>query len=245
MQRFTSFWWSVVPVVLGTAIVVVAIQRAMHIRLHEAATSVGSVLTAIAVLLAFRTLRAAHEWNRRNSAVQLMDKWNERARTHIEFLEHQFPDFFPVPDFLTNPDNLRTWRMDADRAKAAVDSLVPSESPSQSRSNDLEIRDRLIQLFNHFEDISIAYELFVLDRHAVEESFAPVMIEIYLYFQPFIAEMRRVTRRDPWAPLSRVADLWIEEARFRTAMDGLKDTEKRFQKALAAANEKSRRPTGE
>jgi hypothetical protein len=241
MRRRTSFWQLAALVVLAAAVVIGLLSYKLGMRLPEAAASIGSLLTVVALLLAFNTLRETHEWNRRHYTIELMGSWNTRARPHLSFLEHEFPNFFAVPDFIGNPEVLRSWKLDADRARQ----LVASDgSPPQAGSKDLEIRDHLIELFNYFEDLSIAYEQYIVDRSTAEDSFAPTMIDVYTFFQPFIEEMRRVNRRDPWPPISRTVDLWYLAATRRKAQEVASEVEKRHREATEKAEKSWGRPTG-
>ena len=232
MKRMTSFWPLVAIVVFSTSAVTGILSSVMHLRLPEAAASVGSLLTVVALLLAFNTLRDTHEWNRRHYTIELMGSWNTRARPHLAFLEHEFPDFFAVPDFIGNPEVLRSWKLDPRRA---VQLVASDGSPPQAGSRDLEIRDHLIELFNYFEDLSIAYEQNIVDRATAEDSFAPTMIDAYTFFQPFIEEMRNVNRRDPWPPITRTVDLWYLTATRRKAQDALGEVERQTREAREKA----------
>ena len=52
--------------------------------------SIGFLATATAVYVAYRTLRANHEWNRRHFAAQLMEKWNP-WQPYSDLVEHWQP----------------------------------------------------------------------------------------------------------------------------------------------------------
>jgi len=239
-------------VVLGSLLVgivsvgaIIIVQKKGGLHLQDAATTVATVIGAVAAFLVFRTLvatqeslagtqeslkatqetlkaanetfHADHEWRRRHYTAELMSHWNERARSDIAFLEHHFPKYYPVPDFSKNTGQLDQWHIDADYAKTVVKSVVNSTTEQPPNPIDLEVRDRLVRLFNYFEDVSVAYELDVIDRESIAESFGSVMIEIYLYYQPFVVEMGRLLYRQPWPPFSRIVQLWISQARLQAA----------------------------
>lgn len=233
MRILRGTWGSLLLMALLSAVAVGALQYTTGMETSQAATSVASFITALAVALALRTFKATHEWNRRHYTVEMLSQWNEKGRFHVEFLQRQFPEYFPVPDFVKNPEALREWRLDPARAKEIAISIVANTKGSPSRVVlDLEIRSRLIQLLNYFEQICVAYDLRVLDKKAFEDSFAPIMIELYLYFEPFVDELRRLNRREPWQPLARTITLWIEELRFRKAQQQRDVAKARLDEAL-------------
>ena len=191
-----------IGVVIGTiSAVIVVLNWLFGVPVAQAVTAVGSASTAVGVFLALLTLRNTHEWNRRHYTIEFLDDWNESARKHLAVLEKQFPKLFAVPDFITEPNLMNSWPLDKDRAKELV--KVESE-PQGSTPTELEIRGHLIELLNYFEGIATAYELYVVDRAVIEDSVSTVILDVCVYFQHFIWEMRKVNRRDPWPPLSRV-----------------------------------------
>jgi hypothetical protein len=145
-------FWPGAGIVIGSICVVIfVLNQAFCIPVMQAATAVGSVSTAVGVLLALLTLRHTHEWNRRHYTVEFLDDWNENARSHLTVLEKQFPEFFAVPDFIKNPDLMNSWRLSEERAKQLV--AVKSESEGLD-SDELDIRGHLLELLNYFEGIA-------------------------------------------------------------------------------------------
>jgi hypothetical protein len=226
MQRETGLVLGSLLVGIGTMVAILIVQKEAGLPLLDAATTVASIIGAVAAYLVFQTLKAAyetlhadHEWKRRQYTAELMSHWNERARPDIEFLEHHFASYYPVPDFsrdLSKDTGEFKWHMDADYAKTIVNS-VKNLAHEKAKPIDSEIRDRLVRLFNYFEDVSVAYELGVIEREPIAESFGSVMIEIYLYYEPFVVEMGKLLYRQPWPPFSRIVELWIRQARLQTA----------------------------
>lgn len=84
----------------------------------------------------------------------------------------------------------------------------------------------------------------MVDRAAIEDSVGTVILDACVYFQPFIEEMRKINRRDPWPPLSRVVELWLTEAIRRKAQDEAKEASRRYREALKKAEAKLKQPTG-
>ena len=201
-MRFLGTSWQIIGVVIGSIIAIILIFNLIFgIPVVQAATAVGSVSTAIGVFLAFSALRNTHEWNRRNYTAEFLDDWNENASNHLAILAREFPKFFAVPDFITNPDLRNSWCLDQARAEQLVKLESEADRPT---SNELGVREHLIALFNYFEGIAVAYELHVVDRAVIEDSVSTVILDACVYFQPFIEEMRKINRRDPWPPLSHV-----------------------------------------
>jgi hypothetical protein len=207
----------------------------------NALTAIGSVATAIGVFLAIMTLRSEHEWNRRHYTVEFLDSWNESARKHLRILEENFPDFFAVPDFIANPDLMDSWRLHQNQAKQLV--KVKSEGEGFDKSK-VDIRGHLIELLNYFEGIASAYEQHVVDRAAIEDSVGTVILDVCVYFQPFIEEMRKINRRDPWPPLSRVVELWLTAATRQKAQTQAEEASRRHEEAFKKFELKLKKPTG-
>jgi hypothetical protein len=95
-----NFWVRVVIVIVLATFVVIGTSKRTGLTLPEAATTIASIITATAFLLAYQTLRTTHEWNRRHYTVELSSRWNTQVRVHLAFLEHEFPQFFAVPNFV-------------------------------------------------------------------------------------------------------------------------------------------------
>jgi hypothetical protein len=237
----SRFWIGVVVVIGSISGIIVVLTCLFGVPIMQAVTAVGSVSTAVGVFLALLTLRATHEWNRRHYTIEFLGDWNERARKHLVVIEKQFPEFFAVPDFIKNPDLMDSWRLDPNRAKQLVKVKSEHHEPDHTQP---DIRGHLIELLNYFEGIASAYEQHVVDRAAIEDSVGTVILDVCVYFQPFIEEMRKINRRDPWPPLSRVVELWLTEATRRTAQTQAEEASRRHGEALKKFESKLKQPTG-
>ena len=229
------FWIGVVFVISSISAVVVVLSEVFGVPIVQAMNAVGSVSTAVGIFLALLTLRNTHEWNRRQFTIQFLGNWNESTRKHFVALEKQFPEFFAVPDFITKPDLMELWCLDKNEAKKLIE--VKSES-------EIELRGHLVELLNYFEGIASAYEQYVVDREAVVDSAGTVILDFCVYFQPFIEEMRKINRRDPWPPLSRVVELWLKEASRSTAQKQAEEASRRHEEALKKFESNLKKPTG-
>ena len=235
------FWLGVGIVIGSISAVILVLNRLFGVPVVQAVTAVSSVSTAVGVLLALLTLRHTHEWNRRHYTVEFLDDWNESARRHLTVLEKQFPEFFAVPDFIKDPNLMNSWRLDQDRAKQLVEVKLELQG---SDPNELGVRGHLLELLNYFEGIATAYEQHVVDRAAIEESVGTIILDVCVYFQPFIEEMRKVNRRDPWPPLSRVVELWLTEATRRKAQAQAEEASRCYGEARKKFESKLKQPTG-
>ena len=81
-------------------------------------------------------------------------------------------------------------------------------------------------------------------REAVGDSIGTVILDVCVYFQPFIEEMRKINRRDPWPPLSRVVEQRLREAARRKAQAGAQEASRRYKEAVKKAEANLKQPTG-
>lgn len=210
----------------------IAVGLHMHYKAGQSITDSfmmsGIVVTAIGVYLAFATLRASHEWNRRHYTVEMAAAWNHEARALLANLTMHFPEFFQVPDFISDDRQRDQWCIDEDMAERLVFSKSPNDNIDEET---IEIRDNLVPLFNHFESIAIAYQLNVIDRDVIFESFGAVLLDTWIFFGPFVDKMREVNRRDPWPPLTELIHAWEGEEKRRHFEKRLEETKKQEQAA--------------
>ena len=229
-------WWKLAAFLCCTAVLIVGIAQVPGVTVSEAIAASGLVMTALSLFLGAITLRETHDWNRRHYTVELMQNWNPQTRKHLAYLRQHFPDFMNVPDFIAKPESKSSWEMDREIAKAAVHS-TPTDADADQLY--LETCDHLIALMNYLEDVSAAYEQHIVDRSAVEDSLGPVMVDTYVYFRPFIDEVRSVSRHEPWPPLKRVVEAW-EATAFRLKREtDASDARKRALEANARVRGKS------
>src|SRR5712692_1614848 len=199
MLKRTDIWVIALTFLIISITGILILTYIVGYPVKDSATIVGPLLTAFGLFLAFSTLREGHEWNRRHFTVQLIGGWNAQAREHLTSLTREFPAFFQVPDFIKNPEAKKSWTINPDRAKRIVRAEPEPQNEARPDAN-IAIRDSLIALMNYFEDVATAYKLHIVDRDAVRDSFGAVMLDVWTYFYPFIAEMRSINRRDPWPP---------------------------------------------
>jgi len=223
-----------VIIAIITAIIVM-LSCLFGVPILQALTAVGSVSTAVAIFFAILTLRDTQEWNRRQYTVELLDNWNDSTRKHFLALKKEFPEYFAVPDFITTPALMESWCLDKTKAKELAE--VNSE-------HEVDLRGHIVALLNYFEGIALAYEQYVVDRDAIDDSVGTVILDFCVYFQPFIEEMRKNNRRDPWPPVSRTVELWLTKESRLTAQTQAKDASLRHVQALKKFESKLKKPTG-
>jgi len=178
LGRSWAFNVSALVLVIGS---IEELTRRTQLKISESATTVACVVTSISFLLAYRTLRATHEWNRRQFTVTMSSRWNSALRPHLLFLEGRYPDVVQVPDYSNDEIDMSSWSMSDAEAKAVCMSRDPESAESVTRNH-------LIELFNEFENLSIAYEQHVVDRRAFEDSFVPVITDINCFFHPLLTK---------------------------------------------------------
>jgi hypothetical protein len=197
-----------------TITAIAVLHYCLNIEFRDSATIIGTNFTAISIYLAFISIRETHEWNRRNLTLQLMGNWNQQTRSHLDVIISEFPNFSIRPksassdEWATNPEWVHPqWSIDEGRANLIVSSL----SNPRGELKDKEIYRSLISLLNYFESLASAYENSVVDRTVIEQSFAPMIIDISRYFRPFIKLKRDQAGREPWPPLAKAVDSWESE----------------------------------
>jgi hypothetical protein len=231
---------SVITAIIIIGTITVILRYLFGESILQTLIAVGSASTAIAIFIAILTLRDSHEWNRRQYTIEFLRDWNESTREHFIELELQFPEFFEVPDYINDPAMMESWCIDKNRSTEII---------KEKSEKNIKLRDHLIRLLNYFEGIASAYEQHVVDRDEIEDSAATVILDFWVYFQPFIEEMRRVNRRDPWPPLSRIVDLWLNEELIQTRGRQAEEASRRYEETLRKleskkSSSKLKKPTG-
>ena len=153
------------------------------------------VITAIAVIVAAWTLRANHEWNRRQYAMNMISEWNSRTAVHRKAIEKAIPGLIDI-DKKSNS----VAEVSKDRAKAIYG--------SKPHEPDWELRFHLIELGNYFEFVASTYTYHVGDRKMIEEAFKGPLTVWHKVLQNFIEVVRENRGYDPWPPFSDVVKIW-------------------------------------
>lgn len=84
-----KLWLRALVIVVCMAGLVTILHKLVGFGLQEAATATGSIaaatVAATALLLAQRTLRDTHDWNRRHYTIEIQSRWNKEARPHLDY----------------------------------------------------------------------------------------------------------------------------------------------------------------
>lgn len=161
---------------------------------------IGPIVTAIGVILAYLTLRANHEWNRRNYASQMVSNWNKQTKPFIDDIEKIEPR---IIDFKGG----RLTQITQEYAHEIYFSKYSEES------KEWKLRTRFIHLLNEFEHISAAYNNAVGDRKMIEESFKDILVKWGFVLMHFIDIYK--SQRDnsnPWGPFHSLYNRWSSES---------------------------------
>ena len=158
-----------------------------------------AMLTAIGVFLAFWTLKANHNWNRRHYALNMTMKWNSETLVHRKAIEKVMPGLIDVD---------KQSRQITELSKERATQIYLSDPQKQDQRDDWELRFHFLELLNFFEDISIAYLHCVADQKIIEEAFKSVLIRWYDILLPFMTIVKENRGYDPWSPYTDVIHRW-------------------------------------
>lgn len=161
--------------------------------------NLGPLVAAIAVIIAIITLRANHDWNRRNFASQMISNWNKQTKPVIDEIEKLEPR---IIDFRRN----RLTQITQEDAEKIYFSKYSEES------REWKLRTRFIHLLNEFEHIAAAYKNAVGDRKMIEESFKDIYVKWGFVLDHFITTYKAERKNEyPWGPFHNLYDKWSTE----------------------------------
>jgi hypothetical protein len=157
----------------------------------------GFSISGIGLFLAYRTLKANHDWNRRNFAAQAIEKWSSQSLIHRKAIEKTYPGLY---DHQENDD-------------LKVLSVEEAEKIYKCTFNDecWEIRFHILELLNYFEYISVAYNNKVADQVMIEKSFKNALIKWHRLLSHFIEVVEKYRKNNPWKPYSDLVNKWKAE----------------------------------
>ncbi|QNI30846.1 DUF4760 domain-containing protein [Alloacidobacterium dinghuense] len=154
----------------------------------------GPIVTAVGVFVAVWTLRANHDWNRRQYTAILVAGWNEKTSIHRKAIERLRPGLIDL-DSKGTPTELT-------RADAAAIYTAKPDTP------EWELRFHFVEFLNHLEAIASAYRNKVADEQMLEESFRSVLIRVHDILVNFIATVDQHRGYEAWEPYSAVVAYW-------------------------------------
>ncbi len=166
----------------------------MLMPILEFIKDVGPVVTAVGVFVAVWTLRANHDWNRRQYTATLVAGWNEKTSVHRKAIEKLRPGLIDL--------NVKGEPTEIGKKDAAEIYTAKPDTPSW------DLRFHFIELLNHFESIAAAYRNHVADRQMIEESFRSVLVRFYDILGNFMEEVKQHRGYEPWKPYHIVVREW-------------------------------------
>lgn len=155
----------------------------------------GFGASAIGLFLAYKTLKANHEWNRRQFAAQLLEKWSSQSVIHRKAIEKHYPGLY---------DHQKD-----DALKVLIPEQCEEIYKSTSSNEELwNLRFHLIELLNYFEYIAVSYNNNVGDREMIEKSFKCTLIKWNHLLTHFVATVKNHRKYNPWQPFTALANFW-------------------------------------
>lgn len=149
-------------------------------------TLIGVIATAFGVWMAYRTLRANHEWNRRQYIIDIMREWGVKAIAHAKEIEKAFPT-------LLDEDSSQEGN-ELTRKRAIEIYTCKPDHP------DWELRYHIYEILNYFEIVATAYLDGVADDKIIEGTFRDQMIRYYDRMHNFIKIVEERRGHNPWPP---------------------------------------------
>jgi hypothetical protein len=158
------------------------------------ATSVGLFLAYRSLKANYNSLRANHDWNRRQYATQIIEKWSSQSLSHRKAIEKEHPGLYDQK----RPCDLKV--IDSKFAKQIYE-CKPTDA-------NWEIRFHILELLNFFEYVSVAYINKVADNKMIENSLKNVLLKWYRILYFFIEYVKYNRGYDPWKPYCDLMKVW-------------------------------------
>lgn len=156
------------------------------------------ILTAIATLLTlwllYKTLKSEHDWRRRQSALELNQKWIETGMISASLIEKKFP-------------HIRYHGNEQDKnelTKAKAHEVYTNTSDESV----LEVRKHIIGLLNQMDYIAMAYFNGVADTDIIDLSMKLSITAWYHSFQNFISIVQELEGQKYWHTLQELISYW-------------------------------------
>lgn len=158
----------------------------------------GTVATAFGVIVAYRALRANHDWNRRQYAAKLIEDWNSQTLIHRKAVEALLPGL-----------------IDVDKQSKEIAEIthqlalqIYSSKPGQQY---WDLKFHLIELLNYFELVSASYINRVADEAMLRDSFKQPLEHWHQAVQNFIRIVAENRGLNPWKPYTDLVANWKGE----------------------------------
>jgi hypothetical protein len=163
------------------------------------------ILTAIATLLTlyllYKTLKSEHDWRRRQSALELNQKWLETGMVSASLIEKKFP-------------HIRYQGNEQDKnelTKAKAREVYTNTSDESI----LEVRKHIIGLLNQMDYIAMAYFNGVADTDIVDSSMKLSIIAWHHSFHNFISIVQELEGQKYWHTLQELISHWEKNQKIK------------------------------
>ncbi len=166
-------------------------------KLEDALKDTGSVISILGFGLAYMTLRANHQWNRRSYAAKMISEWNARIKPVTMVIEEIKPQIL---------DNQANSSLPREITQEEARAIYYSSDPT---SAEWKLKSTFMTLLNELEQIASAYENSVGDAYMIEKSFKETFVRWGDVLKNFIALY--CLNRDypePWGPFHNLYARW-------------------------------------
>ena len=158
--------------------------------------AIGSIGTLIGAFYVYRTMKADHDWRRRQYALDLSKEWNPNTAHHWREIENIFP-------------HLR----DVDKTSGEITELTKTQAKelytcSAEDNGKWTVRFHLIELINYYDHLAMAYTNNVGDQQIMEDAFKAPMIKAHDILKNFIEVVETCEGYLPWGPYIQVVEEW-------------------------------------
>lgn len=164
--------------------------------IFQALAALGTIITGVAVLVAYFGIKEDHDYNRRRTTTELMAQTIDKFdKIRPELIKH-FPELF---------DDSTFQPLSAASAKNLFNACRITPPDKAGRTFDCEARKVAGQLLDLYEMVASAHWNHVADRTMIEVSFGDWILRDFTFFEQFInyVGQNRSTRQDKrfWPPL--------------------------------------------
>jgi hypothetical protein len=159
-------------------------------------TAVGSVGTLIGAIFVVITLRADHDWRRRQYAAELLNHWNDITADHSKAIEETFPHLRDV-DKTTNQVNELTREI-----SKKICACRPDEKEYWN------VKFHIFELLNHLECVVSAYNHQVADSIMINTCLKEPILVWMKIFKNFLDVVAECEGFQPWQQLIEQSNEW-------------------------------------
>jgi len=156
----------------------------------------GYIGTLIGGWYAFVTLKANHDWQRRQYAMEIFRGWNDNTADHAQAIENAFPHI-----------------RDVDRTTGKVNEITKEHAKriytcDFGDTKNWQLRFHIIELLNYLEFVAVAYSQGVADKQIILDSLKSPLIKWHDILKNFIETVSLCEGYEPWKPYIDVVAEW-------------------------------------